>query len=159
MKKHNKLMIIGQVIFVAVVLAGIYFAYPRTDISVTGNVVEINSANAKVIIISENPDFSNPWYVDTRFTKNISFKLAPGKYYWKADNGLIEGVKNEFEIKSEVGLGIERDEDSELVNVGNVKLNITKSKGGVMIGQIILGPGKSEEIEDKDETYTGEQTE
>jgi len=112
-----------------------------------------------VIIISENPDFSNPIYLNVSEKNNVSLILEPGKYYWKADNFIIQGLKNEFIIESEVGLGINRIEnETDLVNIGNVKINVTKSDNGIMIGHVILEPDESEKINDSGD-YTGRQTE
>ena len=155
--KVNKILIVSEIIVLAVVVAGIYLLYPRTNVNVSGNFVNFNSINAKVIELSENPDFSNPRYLDFSQVKNTSLKLKPGKYYWKADNGIIEGISNEFEIKSEVSMEINRSEnESNLVNVGNVKINVTKGEGGVMVGHIILEPEESQKIEDKG-NYSGKQ--
>ena len=152
--KHIKI-IIGQVIFLALVLAIVYVLYPKTNLEVNGNFVNFRTINANVIIISKNPDFSNPLYIDIE--KNISIELNPGTYYWKSSNDYIESLKNKFTIELEVGMKIESGEnESELVNVGNVKINVTKSKEGVMIGHIILEPEQAEEIEDSGE-YTGGQ--
>jgi len=65
-------------------------------------------------------------------------------------------LKNEFTIETEVGMKIERENESELVNVGNVKINVTRSKSGMMVGHIILEPNASKKIEDKGE-YAGRQ--
>ena len=157
MNKHI-MMITAQAIFLVLVLTGIYFFYPRAEVDVNKNWVEFKSINANVIMISENPDFSNPRYIDLSERKNLSFNLEPGTYYWKSENGLISGWKKEFTINSEVGIKINRSEnDSNLVNIGNVKVNVTKNKDGIMVGHIILEPTESEKIEDKNETYVGRQ--
>jgi len=156
MKKHIKI-IIAQMLFLVVILSVIYILYPRTEITLNKDFVSFNSINANVIIISENPDFSNSKYLDLSERKNISLSLGPGTYYWKSDNGFVQGMKNEFTIESEVGLNINRGENkTDLVNVGNVKINVTKDEKGVMVGHVILGPEESEEIEDSGE-YTGRQ--
>jgi len=158
--KLNKYMIGMQVIFLLLVLTLILFLYPKTEVNVSGNVVKFDSAGANVIIISENPDFSNPRYLDLSETDSVSFSLKPGKYYWKSDNGIIESFKGEFIIESKVGMIINRsEEESDLVNIGNVKINVTKSKKGIMIGHVILEPDEGEEIEDDNEKYTGRQEE
>ena len=156
MNKHIKIIIV-QGIFLVLVFTVIYSLYPKTEAVVNGNFVNFNSINANVIIISENPDFSNPKYLDLSERKNISFNLNPGRYYWKADNSIIEGLKNEFTIESQVGLGINRSEnETDLVNIGNVKINVTKDENGVMVGHVILTPDESEKINDSGE-YTGGQ--
>ena len=154
MKKHLKI-IIGQIIFLAVVITAVYFLYPRTEISIQEDVVRFNPINAKVIIFSENPDFSNPRYLE--INEEVSLNLKPGTYYWKASNDLIEGFKNKFTIESEVSMKVDVSENkSDLVNVGNVKINVSKTKNGVMVGHIILEPEESEEIENSGK-YTGRQ--
>jgi len=158
MKKHIKI-IMAQMIFLVLMFILIYFIYPKTGANVNGNLVNFNSINANVIIISENPDFSNPIYLNVSEKNNVSLILEPGKYYWKADNFIIQGLKNEFIIESEVGLGINRIEnETDLVNIGNVKINVTKSDNGIMIGHVILEPDESEKINDSGD-YTGRQTE
>ncbi|MBD3252827.1 hypothetical protein GF386_03790 [Candidatus Pacearchaeota archaeon] len=149
-------IILAQALFLIITFSFVFVFYPRTDVSISGNFVKFDSVNSDIIIISENSDFSNPSYIDLKKLNNISFSLKPGSYYWKPSNGIIEGFTNKFIIKSEVGLGIERDENTSLVNIGNVKVNVTKNKEGVMVGRIILEPEESEKIEDKGE-YTARQ--
>ena len=148
----------GQVLFLILVISCIYYFYPRAELDVNKNGVEFNSINANVIIISENPDFSNPRYIDLSERKNMSYNLKPGTYYWKSDNGIIEGIRQEFIIPSEVGMEINNTgNETNLVNVGNVKINVKKNSDGVMVGRIILEPDESEKINDTGE-YTGRQT-
>ena len=151
-------MITGQVIFLILVLTGIYYVYPKAEVDVNKDWVQFKSINANVIMISENPDFSDPRYIDLTERKNMSLNLVPGTYYWKSENGFISGWKNEFTIDSEVGIKINRSEnESGLVNLGNVKINVTKNSDGMMVGRVILEPDSSEKIEDKNETYIGRQ--
>jgi len=155
----NKI-IVGQIVFLVAVLIAVYFMYPKASVEINGNFVRFGSINANVIIVSENSDFSNPRYIDLSERKDISLNLKPGKYYWKSSNNVIKGLKNEFTIESEVGMGINRSEnESELENIGNVKISITKSEGGVMVGRIVLEPDESEKIDDENEKYTGRQIE
>ena len=63
MNKHIKIIGI-QAIFLIAVLIVIYFLYPKTEVNVNENLVDFKSINANVIIISENPDFSNPRYLN-----------------------------------------------------------------------------------------------
>jgi len=161
MKMNHKTIIIGQVVFLALVIILLYNFYPKVEFSVNGNIVKFNSVNSNVIIISKNPDFSNPRYIN--FEKEDTFvQLDPGKYFWKPANNLIKGFKKELEIKSNVGIAIFRNEseiDSEyqsegnesakIKNIGNVKINVTKREDGVMVGHIILEPEETKKIEDK----------
>lgn len=156
-KKHVKIIVVSQIILLAAALIAMYFLYPRTDFTLEGTLVRFSSLNANVIIISENPDFSNPRYLDFGERNNLSFDLKPGKYYWKASNNFIEGLKKEFVIQSEVGMKVDIKEgtnQTRLANIGNVKINVTKNKQGMMVGYIILDANQSEEIENSG-IYTG----
>jgi len=146
MMKHK--FIILELILVVGVLSFIYFAYPKAVVNVEDDFVKFSSINANVIMISENPDFSNPRYLIFNETDEMGFRLKPGNYYWKPENNLIKGFQGEFVIDSEVGL--DKVNDS-LVNVGNVKLNVSKAEDGTMVGHIILEPEEVKEIEDKGE--------
>lgn len=155
MNTHIK--IIGaQAIFLVIVICAVYFMYPRINVNMHENVINFKSINANVIIISENSDFSNPRYIQIGKNENISLNLNPGTYYLKSGNNYIESLKKKIEIKSEVGIEIEN--DSDLVNIGNVKVNVTKNSAGVMVGYIILEPNESEKIEDtQNNEYVGRQ--
>jgi|SRR3989344_3034571 len=153
--KKQHLIVIGiQIIFLIGIFIFLYLSYPKANVNVNGNVVGFESINAEYIIISENSDFSNPGYINFSEFKTQTFDLKPGKYYWKASNGIIKGFEKEFEVSSEVGLKIDGEgNETNLVNIGNVKVNVTK-EGGVIVGHIILEPEESEKIEDKGE-YAG----
>lgn len=154
---RHKWFVIAQLIFVSVILIGIFLLYPKAKIDLEGNKVMFKSINANVIILSSNPDFSNPRFLDIE--ENVSFNLKPGKYYWKAGNGILESFSDEFEIKSDVGLQIlEKDGEYSLKNVGDVKINVSRTKEGGFVGHIILGPEESDEIENEG-IYTGRQDE
>ena len=43
-----------------------------------------------------------------------------------------------------------------MINVGNVKINVTKNEEGILIGYVTLEPDELKEIEDKGE-YMGRQ--
>ena len=152
-KMKNKI-IIGELVFLILIITAIYVFYPKVDYDINGEVIRFNSINSDVVIFSESPDFSNPRYINFE-NEETYVRLDPGKYYWKAANNFVKGFKNEIEIDSEVGLEIDRDdEDAEIKNIGNVKINITKTDDGITIGHIILDPLESEKIEDIGE-YTG----
>ena len=151
--KH-KWFILGQLIFVVFVLLAVFVFYPRAKVEVDGNKVSFSTINANAVILSASPDFSNARVIDLNET--VSFNLKPGRYYWKASNGIIESFSDEFSIDSDVGLEIiERDGKEELKNVGNVKVNVTRTVNGTFVGHIILEPVDSEEINEGE--YVGRQ--
>lgn len=157
--KTSKLIIMSQTGFLILVLALLYVLYPKSSVSVNGDFVKFSSINADVIMISENPDFSNPRYINFSEAKNLTYNLSPGTYYWKADNGIIKGFSNKFTIDSKVEMKIERNEnETNLVNIGNVKINVSKDQEGTIVGHVILSPEQAEKIEDSG-VYTGRQDE
>ena len=156
MKKHLAVILV-QGLFLFFIAGLIYYFYPTTNATVDKDWVNFNSINAKVIMISENPDFSNPRYLDLTQRKNISLNLNPGTYYWKSDNGIIEGLRHKFIVISEVGMKTDKsDNKTDLVNIGNVKINVTRNKEGVLAGNVILSPEQYEQIEDSG-NYVGRQ--
>ena len=155
-KRMHRIFIVTELVFITLIIVGIFIFYPRANINLEGNKVNFKSINANLIILSANPDFSNPRYVDIE--ENVSFNLKPGRYYWRAANGIIEGFSNKFEIYSDVGLQIiEAGNEYELRNVGDVRVNVTKTQEGRFVGHIILEPEESERIENEGE-YVGRQS-
>ncbi len=148
-----------QLAIIILFMIGVYVLYPKIEINVSGTNVRFKTINANVIVLSENEDFSNSRYIDFRGKDNMTFNLKPGTYYWKASNGYIEGLSKEFTIESEVGMKIDvEDNATKLMNVGNVKLNVTRNKQGMMVGHIILDPSDKEEIVNEGD-YVGSQYE
>lgn len=146
-KVRHRIFIAVQFSLLFLFLGAVFLFYPRANLEINGNAVRFDSNNAEIIVISENPDFSNPRYFD--IDGNISFYLKPGIYYWKADNGIIESLGREFTVNSEVGLKIiDKDSGQSLQNVGNVKVNVSKTSDGGFVGHIILEPDESSDIEE-----------
>jgi len=88
--KTNKIFVLMQMIFIVVAVSAVFISYPRVEFGLDGNEVSFRSINSNVIIISNNPDFSNPRYIDIE--GNVSFNLKSGVYYWKAGNGIIQQI-------------------------------------------------------------------
>jgi len=158
MNKHIKIITI-QIIFLALIVFALYFIYPKTTINVSGETLNIKTINGNVVAISEDKEFSSPRYFEVSKNKGILVDLPPGKYYIQSSNGVLKGLKKEIVIDSEVGMNINRKEnDSELVNIGNVKINITKNKDGGITGHVVLEPDQIEKIEEQlNESYVGRQ--
>jgi len=159
-KKKKTMKIVGiQLTVIIVFMLAVYFLYPKTEVEISGNAVRFDTINADIIVLSENPDFSNPRYLEFQGKDNLTFNLKPGTYYWKASNNYLEGLSNEFTIESEVSMKVDIEENAtKLVNIGNVKLNVTRNKNGLMVGHIILEPSEKEEIVNEGE-YFGRQYE
>jgi hypothetical protein len=158
--KHHFFFVIGEILFIIGIILLLYFFYPKTKTIITGNFVKFDSDNANFIIISKFSDFKDPRYIDLNELKNLSINLSPGKYYWKSYNNFIEGFSHELVVDSDVALVINRTKNnSDLVNVGDVKINITKSNDGKITGNFLLDPSEAKEIEDKNENYLGKEHE
>ena len=152
--KHHKKIITIQVAFIILILIAIYFLYPKVKVDTNGTLVKFGTINANVVMLSKNPDFSNPRYLDFQEKEDITFDLQPGKYYWKPSNNLISGLTKELTIDSKVGMEIN---NSNLKNTGNVKINITENNRGVLVGHIILEPNQEEKIENQGEYIGGQE--
>ncbi|MEN9626397.1 MAG: hypothetical protein RL557_725 [archaeon] len=152
----RKYLVLGQIAFIMIVAGALYFVYPHVDYTLSGNVVHFNSENSHILIFSQSPDFSNPKYVN--FDEGGYLKLNAGTYYWKPANSFVTGFSKSFTIDSEAVLELRRDNgDISMKNIGNVKINITKSEGGLMVGHIILEPEQSDITEDTGTYVGGEQ--
>ena len=46
-------------------------------------------------------------------------------------------------------------EESDLVNIGNVKINVTKNNEGRLIGSIILEPDEKSKLDEGGDLYVG----
>lgn len=154
----NKKLLLAQLIFLILAFVLIFIFYPKAELDVNGSFVRFNSINSNVIVISDNPEFLNPRYIDFKDANNFSVKLNPGKYYYKSYNNLLESFDNEFEIDSVVGLDLdEYEKDRELINVGNVKINVTKNSKGELIGNIELVPDETKKEDKIGDEYVARQ--
>ena len=71
MEKNHKTIILFQIVFLVVVVTGLYFFYPKVEQNVSGNIVKFHSGNSDFIIVSKSPDFSSPRFVN--FEKEDDF--------------------------------------------------------------------------------------
>ncbi|MBW6442709.1 hypothetical protein K0A97_02925 [Patescibacteria group bacterium] len=97
------------------------------------------------LLIDDNPDFRNP----QKFTleDNLYLTLEPGNYYWMV-KGIRESEMRKFTIESRVELKMkETDEGYEVVNVGNVKLNVDVYEKDEFLERIILNIEEIENLE------------
>jgi len=153
----TKIFIIAQAIFVFVVLVYIYLANaPKAVSPIAGKSVselEFVIEDADTIIVSRDPEFSNP----TILEEGEDISLPPGTYYWKVKNWLRESEVYTFTIETTVVLNLIEEQDKKfLENDGNVDVKVTEKKAGITTGSFEIEIGDNEEIsEDKD--YEGGQ--
>lgn len=160
-KKINKekKIIIAEAIFVAVVLVYLFFAtspnqvYPLQGMTIIEPDFNIEIENGEEVLLSVDESFANPIVLK----EGSEITLPVGVYYWKVRSRFRESEVKSFTIKGHVGLDIkERSENYELQNSGNVDLNVTKEKKG-LTSSMTLDVGQSEEVEEDDSKYEGEQ--
>jgi len=157
--KTEKKVITAEAVFVFASLIYLFLAtapsqiYPIQGMVISEPDFNIEIENGEQVLISSNENFENVIILG----ENSEITLLPGTYYWKVKGNLRESEVKTFTIASNVGLDIlERPENYELQNSGNVNLNVTKEKGGIT-SSIVLDKGEFQEIPKDDSQYTGEQ--
>jgi len=119
---------------------------PIDDLTTTDNSVLFEFENAGLILIDDNLQFSSPEKI---FAKdNLVINLVPGVYYWKIE-GILDSDVRKLTIESEIDLKLrelEKVGSYEVVNAGNVELNVDIYDKGKLTGNIILGADESMEI-------------
>jgi len=112
------------------------------------------------LLIDDNIEFRNPKQFDVE--DNLTIALEPGVYYW-----MVKGTGNktsevrEFTIKSRVELRLKKTEQGyQVVNAGNVNLNVDIYENKEFVENIILEINKHEDFENVSETkFIGRQDE
>lgn len=152
MKRKTLYLIDGIIIIATLVgLLGI-FSYaqpmliaPLDEHSTTETSVLFEFERAEVILLDDNLQFSSPEeiFAEDRFV----IRLEPGIYYWKA-RGAVDSDVRTLTIASEVELMIRANGDKyELVNGGNVPLDVEIYDGDKLIGRTTLGSDEKQKAE------------
>jgi len=93
--------------------------------------------NAEKIMIDDNIDFTSP--LEYRVVDGLEIELEPGKYYWKAV-GVFGSRIRTLTVNSVVSLKLERKgEDYEVVNSGNVVLDVDVYDKDELVNSFVLG--------------------
>jgi hypothetical protein len=140
---------IAVMVFTLVVLVGVvgYGApmviSPQDGLEITSTNVLFEFKEGNKILIDDNLEFSSPEEIFAE--DNLVVSLEPGKYYWKIV-GAGESEVRELTIKSFVGLKLrEKEEGFEVVNAGNVIMDVEVYNKGVFVGNVVLQPEESGE--------------
>jgi len=163
MKNKTKKIIVVEAIFLVGVFVYLFFAtapsqiYPLSGMAIIESDFVFEIENGEEVLISFDEDFTEPIVLNE--SSDITF--PPGIYFWKVVRGFRESEVKNFTIQGHVSLDIiERKENYELYNSGNVDLNVTEKKKG-RITSIIILPDESEEIDigtpEDNSTYEGVQ--
>lgn len=110
----------------------------------TGVLFEFGKAD--LILIDDNANFTSPDEINAE--DNVIVNLKPGHYYWKVV-GVRESEIREFTVNSEIELKIKKisDDRYEVVNAGNVELNVDIYNKTKYTGSVVLSVDESKEIE------------
>ncbi|MBU2562335.1 MAG: hypothetical protein KKF68_01615 [Nanoarchaeota archaeon] len=148
----ESIFVIGILIYLSFLTAPAQI-YPLSGMTIITPDFVFEIQNGEEILVSIDEMFTNPIILK----KESDIILPPGLYYWKVRNGFRESGVQNFTIQSHVGLNIEeREENYELQNSGNVELNVTKEKSGI-VSEIVLDIGEFTEVEKDDSIYEGVQ--
>lgn len=157
--KLERRIILLEGIFVIGVFVYMFFStapsqvYPIHGMTISEADFNIEIQNGEQVLISTTEDFANPIVLG----EGAEITLEPGTYCWKVRSKFRESEVKNFTIEGIVGLDIlERPENYELQNSGNVNLDVTKEKGGIT-SSITLDRGASKEVPKDDASYEGEQ--
>ena len=109
--------------------------------------------NAEELLIDNNMDFSSPDKYNIK--DGLKIDLEPGIYYWKAV-GVVNSKIRTLTINSEVNLELRASEDGsyEVVNVGNIRLNVDVYNGTELVDKVKLEV--SEKLESMGTKFIGE---
>jgi hypothetical protein len=127
---------------------------PINDLETTQTNVLFSFQKGVAVMIDDNPTFTTPTIYPAENNKVIS--LEPGKYYWKVE-GIGESEIRMLTIVSKVDLRLEAtDGGYNVINGGNVALDVGIYDNGSLVDNIILNPAESKEA--TKEKYIGTQS-
>jgi len=93
-------------------------------------------AKAEKILLDDNQEFTSPREIYAE--NDLIISLEPGTYYWKVV-GVDESEVRELTILSYVDLQLrDSGENYEVVNAGNVALDVDIFDQGTLVGNVIL---------------------
>jgi len=151
-KKHilvlDLIMVVGTLLVITV-LVGYgrpLVISPLDDLTTTNASVlfSFEALNEVLILIDDNMEFTSPEEIYVQ--DNLVINLKPGEYYWKIESGFTSEIRK-LTIESEVELKLKKLEDGyEVVNSGNVRLNVDIYDGDILVGDVVLDVDESEEV-------------
>jgi len=142
----DMILIFGTIIFLAgfVNYAQPLIISPIDNLETTNNSILFEFERGNIILIDDNLEFSSPQKIYAE--DNLIINLKEGKYYWKIES-VLESEVREFTIISEVNLKLKSVGNKyEIVNIGNVKLDVGIYENNLLTENIILDIDESEEI-------------
>jgi len=118
---------------------------PVDDFETTSSSVLFEFSGGNKILLDDNLEFSSPEEIYAE--DDLVINLKPGVYYWKVV-GIGSSEVRELTIKSVVDLRLQEiDGGYEVVNAGNVGMDVDVYSHGVFVGKVVLEPEELEELE------------
>jgi hypothetical protein len=114
---------------------------PLPNYETTETEILFSIEKADKILVDDNLEFTTP---EEYFVKDgLEISLVPGTYYWKAI-GIRESEIRTLTIKSKVSLELRKvSEGFDVVNSGNVRLNVEVYNGSQLVDNLKLEKGDS----------------
>ncbi|MFA5484821.1 MAG: hypothetical protein WC260_01025 [Candidatus Pacearchaeota archaeon] len=121
---------------------------PIDNYETTSSNVLFSIENADYLFIDKDINFTNP--IEVNLKNNSQIQLEPGIYYWKAI-GVRQTEIRTLTINTLVSLRLDKTESGfNVVNSGNVNLNVEVYNNSELIDEIYLeSGGKINELGDK----------
>lgn len=117
---------------------------PLNEFETTETNILFSIDNAEKILIDDNEDFTTP--EEYLVGDGVLIELEPGTYFWKAVGIRVSEVRT-LTIKSEVNLELKKnDEGFDVINSGNVKLNVEVYNGSQLVDNLKLGKGEKTSV-------------
>lgn len=123
----RKTIVALEFVFLVVAIALILLARNKFNENklITNDNITLATISGNAILIDENPEFNSA----IKLKKNSTIFLEPGTYYFKESGflGLFKNRVKKFTISSRVVLDlIEKNVSLEIMNTGNVPVNLTR---------------------------------
>ena len=113
---------------------------PTDNLLTTNTSILFSFEKGDYIILDDNLEFSSPEKIYTH--NDLVLNLKPGIYYWRIEGALQSKVRKLI-IESRVELKlIENDTKYDVVNFGNVPLNVSVYNKSVLVGNIVDDVGE-----------------
>lgn len=145
--KIDLVLVIGSLVFLVFLVGYVspLIISPLDDYESSEREILFSVEKADKLFIDDNMDFSSPDEYDIE--DGLKIDLNPGKYYWKAV-GVMDSEVRTLTINSEVSLELKASEDGgyEVVNVGNVRLNVDVYNETELVDRMILSVDGSREL-------------
>lgn len=115
---------------------------PTDNLETPNSSVLFTFTKGKAVLLDDNPEFTSPEKIYAE--DNIVINLKPGLYYWKIQ-GVGSSEVRTLRIVSSVDLRVRPSSENEyeVVNAGNVALDVSVYRNESIVQTMVLAPEKS----------------